>query len=324
VGTDSPQLDVSLYMVTHVGDDARETGHLSAMEYGAFARLRREAWARGGYLPGDSERRRRLAGVDAADWPAVSGVLDELWCATEDGRIYHAATLGAVERARAARSRAIAAGRAGGSAPHPSQRRADAEQMSSSGRATVEQGAERAPSREPSPDRAAGEPPDSGLRSPESGSPETGHLTLDICPTGGPVARAHVRSGRDRSGESEAFGRAYQAYPRHVGRARAAVEWQRQVKSFEGGEAALETAVLAALAWQVPFWRDSDAAYPVHVPHFATYLSGKRWRDEVEKTAKQLSREELDNWVPKGPRDLSHGRVPASSEEVLVGGPQEI
>jgi len=73
----------------------------------------------------------------------------------------------------------------------------------------------------------------------------------------------------------------YQAYPRHIARARAAKAWTRQARDYEGGESALEAAVMAALAWQLPLWK-TDEEYPTHVPFPSTYLADERWTDDPQ------------------------------------------
>ena len=177
-------IDVSIYMSLHVGDFLRDTGHLSNAEMGAHVRLMIAAWSRGGHLPSDPERLRRLAGVDLPDWKSVWPALAELWRPSEDGTtVSHARTLEQIERARTSRAQAIARGRASQSARRP---RPDQDQ----------------PKPEPSgdsletvskPSQDCLEPPNSELRTPipEPRTPNAEHQT-DICPAGGPAGPGGV------------------------------------------------------------------------------------------------------------------------------------
>ncbi|MBN2573565.1 MAG: DUF1376 domain-containing protein [Deltaproteobacteria bacterium] len=105
----SDAVDVSISMPVHVGDTMRETAHLSGPEMAAHVRLMMAAWSRGGHLPSESERLRRLAMVDAPDWSNVWFALAELWPASTDGQsVSHARTLAELVRARAAKAHAVA------------------------------------------------------------------------------------------------------------------------------------------------------------------------------------------------------------------------
>jgi uncharacterized protein YdaU (DUF1376 family) len=107
-------VDVSISMSVHLGDMLRETAHLSVTEMGAHMRLAMAAWARGGFLDGNPERLRRLAGVDSVDWPTIWEALGELWFKGEDGRIFHPRTLAELERARDKKASYQARGKLGG------------------------------------------------------------------------------------------------------------------------------------------------------------------------------------------------------------------
>ena len=109
----SDVVDVSISMAIHVGDLLRETGHLAPAEMGAHVRLMLAAWTRGGHLPADPDRLRRLAGVDVAEWPATWRILTDLWPASADGStVSHARTVAELERARNLKSSAVARAKA--------------------------------------------------------------------------------------------------------------------------------------------------------------------------------------------------------------------
>lgn len=56
------------WMPLYIGDYLRDTGDLSAAENGAYLLLLMHAWVRGGALPPDDERLRRLAKMDPKEW----------------------------------------------------------------------------------------------------------------------------------------------------------------------------------------------------------------------------------------------------------------
>jgi len=190
---DSRTVDVSISMTTHVGDDATETDDLTALEYGVHCRLRRALWRRSGVLDGDRPRLRLLVGaLTDADAVALETVISRLWVATEDGRIAHPATMAEIERARAKKATYIARGRAGGSAPHPTQRpstgRAEVELKSSLAGAEGRAGAEPPPPPPPPPPTPTPDPPPP----PEPDLDTRDHLKEDPCPAGGPAGPAGV------------------------------------------------------------------------------------------------------------------------------------
>lgn len=76
-------------------------------------------------------------------------------------------------------------------------------------------------------------------------------------------ASKHVRQG------SEAFAKFWQAYPRKTGKGQA-------IKAWPGDD--LIEPILAALAWQVPTWRD-----PQYIKHPATWLRARCWEDERQE-----------------------------------------
>jgi len=187
--------DVSLFLSLHLGDLMKETGHLSPAEMGAHMRLVMAAWSRDGYLPGDALRLRRLAGVDSADWEAIWDAIAELWQQDEAGRWYSPTVVERVRKAKDAKLRAVARGRAGGTAPHPTQRR---EQVETGSRASREQvDGSSTSSRDEDRDGGEIEPslrtPDSGLRTPDSG---TGLSSLSARDLSGTDADAGVLTER--------------------------------------------------------------------------------------------------------------------------------
>jgi len=149
--------DVTIFMSLHLGDRIRETGDLSPAEYGVHVRLCEASWTRGGYLTADPDRLCRLAGADLSTWTSLWNPISALWTPTDDGRIYHAATLAAIERARAIKTSLAERGRKGREAqlaagPKPATARPEA----GNGPATARP---------------------SELRDPDSGSPNTEHRT---------------------------------------------------------------------------------------------------------------------------------------------------
>jgi len=283
-------VDVSIFMSLHLGDLMRETAHLSPAEMGSHMRLLMAGWSRDGYLPDKQDSLQRLAVADAADWPAIWSTIRDLWCPTEDCRLFHPLLVAWVDRARAARRRSVERGRAGGLAPHPTQRQGDAEIASKASRDGDES--------EPKRGRDPAEPPDSGLRNPISGSIHQRPDAQGACPTA--TASGRVRSRRRGVDESGAFLRVWKQYPRHDARARAAEEWARQARNHDGGEVALVEAVTAALDWQVPHWRKTDCKYPTHVPHLSSYLYDRRWTDEPPTATAPASQ----TWRPARPVNL--------------------
>ena len=59
------------YMPLYIGDYLADTGHLSAVEHGAYLLLLMHYWQRGEPLPNDDERLRRIARVDHRVWSKV-------------------------------------------------------------------------------------------------------------------------------------------------------------------------------------------------------------------------------------------------------------
>lgn len=74
--------DATAWMPLYIGDYLRDTQHLSTAEHGAYLLLIMNAWGRGGFLPSDPERLRRIVGMDAKDWRTAWPVLREFF---EDG-----------------------------------------------------------------------------------------------------------------------------------------------------------------------------------------------------------------------------------------------
>jgi hypothetical protein len=82
------------------------------------------------------------------------------------------------------------------------------------------------------------------------------------------------RSPKPPSGADALFGRFWEAYPRHTGKANAEKAWRK----IDPDEDLIDT-MLAALAWQrrQPSWTKDAGAF---IPHPATWLNQRRWEDE--------------------------------------------
>jgi uncharacterized protein YdaU (DUF1376 family) len=166
-------VDVSISMPWHTGDWYRETAHMLLDEKGAHADSLTAAWIHGGYLRRD--RWRQQAHVDPERWPAIElTLLDNLWTVTDDGRVCLPRLLTELERARVAKAKAIERGRAGGQAPHPTQRREGVESKPRTSRDEGRDGTEHpSPSPPPSPDEPTPKPkpsdPEEGTEAPADG-----------------------------------------------------------------------------------------------------------------------------------------------------------
>lgn len=254
--------DPTISTTVHLGDASRERALLSIPEKGIYWEVRFLIAGAGGRIPDDPERIRRAIGADREEW-------DRCWPAVErlfpvaDGKRYHQGTLDNIEFREARRQ----AGRRGGQISHPPKQTASNPQAPGQAN-TQANGNLPYPLPLPLPDPSPADP--------------------DICPAAVASGRVRAGRGRDRSGESALFGRLWAAYPRHDARARAALEWARQVRDH-GDEAALSDVVTAALRWQVPHWQAADHEFPSHVPYLSTYLHQKRWTDERPATARPPS-----------------------------------
>ncbi len=71
------------------------------------------------------------------------------------------------------------------------------------------------------------------------------------------------------------FALAYSEYPRHVARKAAEKVWNR----LEIDEDAFTLILKAILIQKRTIWLGKELQY---VPHFATWLNGERWTDEIE------------------------------------------
>lgn len=131
------ETDVSLFMRLHLGDWLRATQGMSAEEVGVHICLLTAAWQSGGRLPDDCDRLARLSRLHLDRFSTVFRCIEHLWpvvdgCRNAPGMVEQ------IEKARAAKLAAIARGKAGGVAPHPTQRkpisRVQVEMKSSSSR----------------------------------------------------------------------------------------------------------------------------------------------------------------------------------------------
>lgn len=205
-------VDVSISMSVHLGDMIRETAHLSVAEMGAHFRLAMAAWTRGGYLVGDPERLRRLAGVDATEWPAIWETLSELWTKAEDGRVFHARTLAELERAREKKASYQARGKQGGRPPkaegHPKDKLPESSALATGGGET-EAGQKTPP---PPPPPSPSPDPENSPSARDPGTTEQGALPRATHgkPTPYNVVRMYLNIRKDliagsRGGISDSF-----------------------------------------------------------------------------------------------------------------------
>lgn len=116
------EADVSLFMRLHLGDWLRATQGMSAEEIGVHMCLLTAAWQMGGKLPDDQERLARLSRLQLDRFSTVFRAIEHLW-PVEDGFRVAPGMVEQIEKAKAAKLAAIARGKAGGKAPHPTQRK---------------------------------------------------------------------------------------------------------------------------------------------------------------------------------------------------------
>jgi uncharacterized protein YdaU (DUF1376 family) len=102
---------VDVFMPFYVGDYLADTEDLIAEEHGAYILLMLNMWRRGGSLPDDEERLRRIAKVDREHWPEVWAVVARFFEAA-DGRLTHKRLGRELDKAR----KRSAAGSTGGKA----------------------------------------------------------------------------------------------------------------------------------------------------------------------------------------------------------------
>ncbi len=79
-----------VWMPLFVGDYLADTGHLSTVEHGAYLLLLMTAWLKGGALPDDSERLRRITRMERDDWLHAEPVLREFFVLADDGTLHNA------------------------------------------------------------------------------------------------------------------------------------------------------------------------------------------------------------------------------------------
>lgn len=105
-----------VYMRFFVGDYARDTGHLSAEEHGAYLLLLFHAWTHDGVIPGDSEKLRRITRVDFSSWDSTWATVREFLIQRPDGTWLQPRLMVELDRAKARVESAVIAGRASAAA----------------------------------------------------------------------------------------------------------------------------------------------------------------------------------------------------------------
>lgn len=85
---------------------------------------------------------------------------------------------------------------------------------------------------------------------------------------------------------SEMFALAYSEYPRHVARKAAEKAWSK----IEPNEEMFAELLKAILIQKRTIWLGKDLQY---VPHFATWLNGERWLDEVDYVEPESKNERI-------------------------------
>lgn len=150
------------WMPLYVGDYLRDTGHLTAIEHGAYLLLLMQAWTREGSLPADDERLRVLARMDRKDWAKARGAVLEFF--VRDGDTYRNPRL---DR-ELARAIAISSDRSKAGANGAAKRWQKAKQGAGKPIANAMANASQtdAPSQSPSPEEETPSPP-SVVRSPQ-------------------------------------------------------------------------------------------------------------------------------------------------------------
>ena len=117
--------DTDIWMPLYVDDYIADTRHLSTAEHGAYFLLILHAWRRGGALPGDPERLRRIAGMSAKEWKIAWPELEEMFQRDGDG-YRHKRVDKELDRAKTIREQRSEAGKASAARMTPEQRKARA------------------------------------------------------------------------------------------------------------------------------------------------------------------------------------------------------
>lgn len=118
--------ETDIWMPLYVDDYIADTRHLSTAEHGAYFLLIMHAWRKGGALPRDAERLRRIAGMSAKEWKASWPTLAEMFVET-DGGFRHKRIDHELERAKTIRDQRSEAGKSAAARMTPEQRKARAQ-----------------------------------------------------------------------------------------------------------------------------------------------------------------------------------------------------
>lgn len=209
---------------------------------GLYARLLAFAWLSDG-LPADSDALRRLASVERGEWRRLWPIVAPLW-EERDGRLYQSKQERVRQEQTAYSTTKSLAGKKGG-------------------RRSAEARTEAFGSADPRSNREARR---------EAQGESTGEADAEaVVKPSSASAFAKRKTPHPPTGGDALFGRFWEAYPRHTGRASALKAWSR----LKADDDLLET-MLATLAWQ----RRTDQWQRGIIPHAATWLNQRRWEDE--------------------------------------------
>ncbi len=264
------------YMKFYPADYLADTGHLSTEEHGAYLLLIIAAFKRGGRLPQNQERLRRLAGgVDETRWPTVWASISEFF--DVDGHeLVQPRAKEEWERARDAVEKAKTAGKASGESRRRNKTPTGVEQVlngcsngSSSGDGTsVELGGQLKPN-DPNLDPSVLSL--SSLRGSESDQTRSnGSANL------GPFReRPRVAAV---GACTPAFLAVFDRYPRKDAKQDAAQVFQELAEDYPGGQDALSAAILAA--FDAGMLKRHPYNGPNHTrPFLDKVLARRRWED---------------------------------------------
>lgn len=240
------------------GDCARETRHLSTLEYGAYRLLMDAYWDNGGPLPLDPVRLRRITRTTKASWAKIEAIVLELFD-LQNGAIIHRALDQELSRASGRVKSARASGQASGAS-----RRGEA-QGTNAERTLNERSTERERASNSSSSDSS-----SSLRSEEerdSSVPSESRLT---------VAPLVSKAQRNAAELEAAFDEFWKIYPRKTGPTVARRVWRREIKL-----AFVPDVIQAALRYA-----DLREGEPEQFTKLAsTWLNKGVWRDSLTDEA---------------------------------------